>query len=275
MLATGSAGLAVLAIAAWTQPGVARQEGPAPAANPGVAMSSLPPGYLPRESLPDSLALLPPPPAEGSAAFARDEEAHAAAASLRGSARWNLASADAVLSFQQVADTFSCAAGIKIGHETTPALNRLLGKMLIDVALSTYAAKNHYQRARPFMVHNEATCAPGDEAMLRNDGSYPSGHSAIGWSWALALAELDPESADEVLQRGYDFGQSRLVCDAHWQSDIDAGRLMASATVARLHANPQFKADLDAARHEIIAAHTAGLRPTHDCAAEAAALADG
>ncbi|MFT4268947.1 MAG: hypothetical protein QM586_17275, partial [Xenophilus sp.] len=32
-------------------------------------------GYLKREELPDSLALLPPPPAEGSAALAADAEA--------------------------------------------------------------------------------------------------------------------------------------------------------------------------------------------------------
>lgn len=271
-IALAAVPVALAALAVWTQPGAAQQGSSAPA-NPGVSTSSLPPGYLARESLPDSLALLPPPPAPGSAAFARDEEAHAAANSLRGSARWNLASADAVLNFQQLADTFSCAAGIEIGHESTPHLNRLLGKMLIDVALSTYAAKDHYKRTRPFVAHNEATCAPGDEAMLRGDGSYPSGHSAIGWSWALALAELDPDHDDAILQRGREFGQSRLVCDAHWQSDIDQGRIMASATVARLHADAQFKADLEGARQEVLAAHAAGLSPQHDCAAEAAALA--
>lgn len=271
-LAAAPAAFAALALAAWAQPGVAQQDNADPAV---AAISPLPPGYLSRESLPDSLALLPPPPAPGSAAFARDEEAHASAAALRESARWNLASADAVLAFPQAADVFSCAVGIDIGHETTPHLNRLLGKMLIDVGLSTYAAKDHYKRTRPFVVHDESTCAPGDEPMLRNDGSYPSGHSAIGWAWALALAEIDPEHDDAILQRGRDFGQSRLVCDAHWQSDIDQGRVIASATVARLHADAQFKADLEAARVEIVAAHAAGRQPTHDCAAEAASLATG
>jgi acid phosphatase (class A) len=162
---------------------------------------------------------------------------------------------------------------VEISHETTPSLSRLLNKMLIDVALSTYAAKDHYKRTRPFVVHDEATCAPADETMLRGDGSYPSGHSAIGWSWALALAEIDPEHDDAILQRGYAFGQSRLVCDAHWQSDIDAGRVIASATVARLHADAQFKADLEAARTEVLAAHAAGVVPKADCAAEAALMA--
>ena len=268
-LAAAPAALAAMAFAGWTEPGAAQQE----AANPGAATHALPPGYLPRTSLPDSLALLPPPPADGSAAFARDEEARAAVATLRGSARWDRASSDAVLAFPQVAETFSCAAGVAISQQDTPRLYGLLGKMMIDVGLSTYAAKDHYKRTRPFVVHQEATCAPGDEAMLRNDGSYPSGHSAVGWGWALVLAEIDPERADAVLQRGRDFGQSRLVCEAHWQSDIDAGRVIASATVARLHADETFRADLAAARAEVLGARQAGALPKGDCAAEAASLA--
>ena len=264
-----SAALAALALAAWSGPGGALQDGP----TPGIVSGSLPPGYLPRTSLPDSLALLPPPPAEGSAALARDEEARESVAALRGSARWNRAASDAVLAFPQVAETFSCAAGVAIGRESTPRLYGLLGKMMIDVGLSTYAAKDHYRRTRPFVVHDEATCSPGDEAALRNDGSYPSGHSALGWGWSLVLAEIEPARADAILQRGRDFGQSRLVCDVHWQSDIDAGRVIAAATVARLHADPAFKGDLEAARAEVQGARAAGERPAGDCAAEAASLA--
>jgi acid phosphatase (class A) len=258
-----------LAVAAWAQPGGIGQGAP----SAETAPAELPPGYLPRAELPDSLALLPPPPAERSAAFARDQEARATIAGLRGSARWTLASADAVLAFPQAAQTFSCAAGVAIGPESTPGLTRLLGRMLIDVGLSTYAAKDYYGRTRPFVVHDAGSCTPGDEAMLRGDGSYPSGHSAAGWGWALVLAELDPAHADAILQRGREFGQSRLVCDVHWQSDIDAGRVVAAATVARLHADAQFRADLEAARTELLGVHDAHVKPETDCVAEAATLA--
>jgi len=237
------------------------------------ALSRLPPGYLPRASLPDSLALLPPPPARGSAAMRRDEDARRDAARLRGTPRWERASSDAVLSFPQAPETFSCAMEVPIGAESTPRLYALMGKMLIDVGLSTYGAKNRYQRTRPFVVHEGPTCAPGDEAALRTDGSYPSGHSAAGWSWGLVLAEVNPERADAILQRARDFGESRIVCNVHWRSDVDAGRVIAAATVARLHADPAFRADLDAARAEVAAAHAAGRVPAADCAAEAASLA--
>lgn len=265
------AGLAPAALV--LQAAGAAQDG---ATNPGAgaaALAHLPPGYLAREALPDSLALLPPPPAEGSAALARDEEARQAVAALRGSPRWTRAAGDAVLNFPQVAETFSCAAGVAISREGTPTLYSLMGRMMIDVGLSTYAAKDHYKRTRPFVIHRQATCAPGDEAMLRTDGSYPSGHSAVGWGWALMLAEIDPERVDAILQRGRDFGQSRVVCDAHWQSDVEAGRVIAAATVARLHADLAFRADLEAARAELEAARAAGTPPAGDCAAEAASLA--
>jgi len=47
---------------------------------------------------------------------------------------------------------------------------------------------------------------------------------------------------------------------------------MGASTVARLHADPGFKDDLEAAKLEYAVAVAKGLRPTRDCAAEAAAL---
>lgn len=242
----------------------------APPASPSAGQSATPRGYLDPAVLPDSLALLPPPPAAGSAAFARDEEARAQVQPLRDSARWTRAASDADLHFPHAAATFSCALNVTISPETTPRLYTLLGRMLFDVGLSTYRAKNQYRRTRPFVAHNAPTCLPSDEAMLRNDGSYPSGHSAAGWGWALVLAEIAPERADAILARGRDFGESRIVCNAHWRSDVDAGRVVAAAAVARLHADPAFRADLAAAREELSAAR--GAPDAAMCAGEAESL---
>ena len=43
----------------------------------------------------------------------------------------------------------------------------------------------------------------------------------------------------------------------HYASDIEAGRTLASAMVARLHGDPQFQADMKKARSEIARAKTA------------------
>lgn len=224
----------------------------------------LTPGYLQSSELPNSLVLLGPPPADGSAALARDEAARQATIPLRGKARWALARADADLQFPQPAKNFSCAMGVDIREDKTPYLYNLMQRVLTDAGLSTYGIKNKYSRPRPFVVHNEGTCQPDEEDVLRQDGSYPSGHTAAGWAWALTLAEVNPKRADDLFKRGLSFGQSRVICNAHWQSDVDAGRIMAAATVARLHSNPEFLADIQAARKELETASN----PIVDCAVE-------
>ena len=229
-------------------------------------------GYLSRKDYPNSLALLPPPPAVGSAAQAADEEAHQRAKTQREGGRWQVATSDAVLRFPAAASTFSCALGTAISQEATPNLNMLLRRSLTDVGLSTYAAKDHYQRTRPFVAFKETTCTPTEEAALAKDGSYPSGHSAVGWAWGLILTEVAPDRAQALLERGHAFGQSRSICGVHWQSDVDAGRIMAGATVARLHANADFMAQLQAARTEVEAAKARGTPPDRDCTPETAAL---
>jgi acid phosphatase (class A) len=222
---------------------------------------------------PNSLAILPPPPAPGSPAQARDDAAAKGAQGTRGSPRWIQATQDADLSFPGVVETFACAVGVEISKTATPRLYALMQRSMADVALSTYPTKDKYKRVRPFVATSTPTCTPKDEPMLRNDGSYPSGHTALGWGWALILTEAAPDRQDAILARGRAFGQSRVVCNAHWLSDTDEGRVMASATVAALHDAPEFRADLEAARAEIAAARSAGSKPARDCAVEAAQLA--
>lgn len=232
------------------------------------------PGYLKQSNLPNSLVLLGPPPAKGSAAMARDEEAREQTVHLRGTARWKIAQTDADLVFPQPADNFSCAMGVQISEKTTPHLYRLMQKILTDAGLSTYGVKNKYNRVRPFVAHDEGTCLPEQEPLLRNDGSYPSGHTAAGWAWALVLAEINPARSNEILSRGISFGQSRVICNAHWQSDVDAGRIMGAATVAVLHTNPEFEADVASARKEVVKASAAHEKPTINCGEEAKGLSE-
>jgi acid phosphatase (class A) len=210
-------------------------------------------GYLAPEMLPNSLKLLPPPPAEDSAAFELDMATSQQNLALRGTPRWNQAIKDSNLMFPDAIESFLRILDIPINEDKTPRLYMLLRRTLTDIGLSTYAAKTHYNRGRPFMQNNQPVCTPDDEEALRKDGSYPSGHTAIGWGWALLFCELFPEKTDALLERGWDFGQSRIVCNVHWQSDVTQGRVMAAATVARLHADPGFLKDLEAAKAEIVA----------------------
>jgi acid phosphatase (class A) len=230
-------------------------------------------GYLPTELLPDSLALLPSPPAAGSAALALDEEFSRKSLDLRGTLRWMLAAEDADLMFPHAADTFSCALGAAITEQNAPHLYMLLRRSLADFGLSTYAAKKQYSRVRPFAVNKAPICTPLEETHLVADGSYPSGHTAVGWGWALILSEIAPDLTDAILARGRAFGQSRVVCNVHWESDVIEGRFMGAATGARLHADAAFLADLEAAKVELAGVRAAALKPKRNCDAEAAAMA--
>lgn len=102
------------------------------------------------------------------------------------------------------------------------------------------------------MFFNTHTCTPQDEGKLRMNGSYPSGHTTLGWTMALVLAEIRPERQNQLLQRGYEYGQSRVICGAHWQSDVDAGRILGAAVFARLHADERFVAALNEAKKKCI-----------------------
>lgn len=213
----------------------------------------LPRGYLDFAAMPDSLALVPPPPAEGTAAKMADQQAYADA--LTASAeRQALAARDADLDWPDVLSSFEPIAGMSLSDGSKPHAEMLLRRAMTDAALSTYRAKTHYQRVRPFVENESASCTPAEEELLRGDGSYPSGHTAIGWMLGLVLTELLPDRQDALLRRGYDFGQSRVICRVHWYSDTVAGRNVASATYARLQADPVFKAQAELARQEIAAA---------------------
>jgi acid phosphatase (class A) len=244
------------------------QPAPVPEIRPGILA-----GYLPTKVLPNSLALLPSPPAAASAALALDEDFSRKTLKLRDTPRWTLAADDADLTFPHAAGTFSCALNAPITERDTPHLYMLMRRSLADVGHSTYAAKDHYRRIRPFAVNKQPICTPDDEKHLLHDGSYPSGHTAIGWGWALILSEIAPDRTDALLARRRAFGQSRVVCNVHWESDVIEGRLMGAATVARLHADLMFLADLEAAKAELAGARAKGLGPTRSCDAEAAAMA--
>jgi acid phosphatase (class A) len=209
-------------------------------------------GYLTEEEMPNSLVLLSPPPKYTSKAFARDLEYAKKAAESKNMTRFLQATNDANLSFPAAVKSFESTLGIEISEAKTPKLYVLMRRVMTDAGLSTYAAKNHYNRERPFVVNNTRTCTPELEEILRKVGSFPSGHAAVGWAWTLVLSEIFPHKEKLISKRGYDFGESRIVCHAHWHSDVEMGRLMGKTTVERLRVNPAFQMDLAAAKEEVL-----------------------
>jgi acid phosphatase (class A) len=239
---------------------------------PATANRSSTLGYLAAPELPDSVALLPPPPQAGSTGMKRDEEARGAALHLRGSPRYALATSDANRDQAATAAAFQCAFGAEISAARMPTLYKLLSKVRLDVRATSYVAKSHFLRPRPFATYNAHTCYPPDEQNVRNDGSYPSARGAVGWAYALILSDLNPEHAGQIIGRAHEFLHSRIVCDEEWQSDVDAGQTVAEATLRHIYQKPDFRADLNAARREAAMALRSG-QTSQNCKSERLALA--
>lgn len=201
--------------------------------------------------MPNAVYFLPAPPDNASAAFQYDQAQYRWGKEQRkDSVRCAIAVNDAVWSVDNICQIYSGVLGFTIGKETTPAIYRMLTVGLITADQVGKLPKNRYMRTRPYVYYDEPTIYPSDEAWLRTNGSYPSGHTILGWSAALLLTEMAPDMADTILARGYMYGQSRVIAGFHWQSDVDAGRLCASAAVARLHADKRFLKLMKKARRE-------------------------
>ncbi|MFC1831042.1 phosphatase PAP2 family protein [Thermodesulfobacteriota bacterium] len=226
-------------------------------------------GYIRVENLPDVSSILPPPPSDGSAAFELDQEMSKKGFALRGTPRWELAAKDQILLFPEPVNAFSCSLEAPITETDTPHLYSLLRKTFDDVEWFDKPLKDQYQRLRPFVVNNEPRCGT---ARHHNNKSYPSGTAANGWAYALILSEIAPDKTEVLLARGLAYGEADVICNLNWYSDMIAGRVLGAAVVARLHAEPEFLKDLDAAKDELAVIHAKGLTLERDCDAEATAL---
>lgn len=223
---------------------------------PSLSTDSLKPGkpelkpYLSEDTAPNTLAILPPPPGWHSPAEAADRAAFNTTRALVGSPRWKLATNDVAEGASALLENFACVLGQRIDVARVPRLIALLDRARLDIARSNRAPKLHYRRLRPFVGNDAPICVEREEK-LANSFSYPSGHSAQGWTYAMIMATLMPEKATQFLVRGRLYGESRVVCGVHWMSDVEAARINASAVFATLLGDPGFRADLDRARSEL------------------------
>lgn len=219
-----------------------------PPPEPIAARAQAPLTPLPTGILIDGRVLLPPPPVLGSAA---DRADLAIAQGPWSEARIDQARQDSAI------DPFAAFDNV-LGADFTavrfPATAILLRRVTAGAGAASQPPKDLYQRPRPFMrIAGHPTCV--DPTPLRGNGSYPSGHTAIGFAWGLTLAEMLPTRADALVARGIDFGQSRIVCGVHWNSDVETGRTIGAAVFARLQSEAGFQAELTAARAELAAAY--------------------
>lgn len=208
--------------------------------------------YFAPEQMPDMTKFLPGPPAEESAAFKYDLAVYELGKQIRATdtKAAEAAQAQSDNRIGNLCKQFDPAFGMDISMESTPQIYTLLRDGVITCVKSIIGPKNLYHRTRPFAYHKEGTLMPDAEGMLHQNGSFPSGHTLRGWTTALLLLEINPDRAEELLTLGYQYGESRVISGYHWQSDVDASRLVAAAAVAKLHTSERFQKQMKRAKRE-------------------------
>lgn len=225
----------------------------------------------------DVTHVLEPAPRPGDPRYKTDREIFRATRKLVGTPRYALATSDVDYSPPAMLHDFSCAAGVVLTPQNAPALTTVLLRAETDTTSQSGKAKFVYQRERPYLIDHGQTCqAPSElyDAQAHHASyDYPSGHATLGWTIALILANLEPDRAQPILQRGRAFAESRFICGVHNESAVEAGMLSASATMSVVQTKPEYQADLAAARSELAALRATGQRPTA-CDAEAALIGE-
>jgi acid phosphatase (class A) len=245
MIAAGLAATAGLAIAAGPDP-----------------IGFLPTGYV------DLMDVVPPAPIPQEPRGVADRAIFKLTRALKGSRRWDMAVGDVATDTPAMMRDFSCAARIDMTPANAPKTAALLERASSDSGAQTNELKLFYKRKRPFLVDPGETCEAQTDALI-NSFDYPSGHATRGWTWALILAELVDDRAAPILARGRAYGDSRVVCGVHNMSAVEAGRMVASSTMAVVRSETAYQDAVVVARHELEALRKSGTVPSAQaCSAE-------
>jgi acid phosphatase (class A) len=209
----------------------------------------------------DPSHLLPPPPKDGSDMQMLDLEAWRRVVEDRTPERYAQARWD---NDHEDISAFYSVLGPKFDLSKLPATKKLIAEVDNDQAIAASAAKVYFHQRFPvasapmigdYHIYSCDTDVqkPADRAYR----SYPSGHATMGYTFAIVLAALVPNDAQQILARADDFAFSRIVCGDHYRMDIEASHALGSALGIMFLNNPKLQPQIEAARAELRAAAVA------------------
>lgn len=203
--------------------------------------------YLTDETRPDGVLFLPAPPEVTDPAFCNDFYYYQWGKLQRDTPFGQQAKLDGPM---ELYEAFSDAFGMTISPALTPEINILAGGAGTDAHRANSRVKHFYQRRRPFVQFAEPSLVPETEEEESRDYSYPSGHATRGYVYAMTLALIEPDSANVLMKRAYEYALGRVVSGYHYKSDIDASAILAASVMGALAGNDAFRRQLEKARQE-------------------------
>ncbi|RQV29564.1 phosphatase PAP2 family protein [Burkholderia cenocepacia] len=101
---------------------------------------------------------------------------------------------------------------------------------------STEPSKRFFKYARPYRWSSSVvvapTLVPAESTTPATDGGFISGHTAEAMRDATTMAWLVPERFQEMVSRGLELGENRILVGMHSPLDVIGGRMLALAVSA-------------------------------------------
>lgn len=233
------------------------------------------PGYLQAAQLAGLVATVPAPAVPGSSEQAQDAALSERLRRLEDTDRWWMATAHAEVRPPEAAQHFDCLLGTRLAAKPRPALNQLMGRLLADSERLTVDLVARHPRLRPLAADPaRRACQRLNEETRASETSFPAAGAVAGAAYGALFADLAPDRAEAARQMGREIGMSRAICATNWPSDVQAGAALGQTLYEAAASQPEFAADLSAARLEVASARAEGMT-NPGCASERLALAQG
>lgn len=199
----------------------------------------------------DIIAILPPPPANGSAEDKAQQALVIAVQKAASKERIALAEHDVD---EDVFTMFAGVLGPNFKKENLPLATPFFARIGDTEDSVVDEAKKVFGRVRPWVIN------PAEiPALTRKSSSpaYPSGHTTRVTMTAAVLAAMLPEKREALWARAREYAESRVVGGMHYPNDLDGGVRAGSAIAGFFWSVPEFRAEYAPARAEV--RHALGL----------------
>lgn len=198
--------------------------------------------------------VLPPPPIDSSVQHRAEVAELALLERGRTGAQLAAARADDA---KKDASIFAPQLGSAFALERLPETARLMLMVRVSEKAEADRAKAYFRRPRPWIANPNVRACSREDAPLT---SYPSGHTTMAFSMGSVLARLVPARARLIMRRAAQFGESRLICEMHFRSDVSAGEALGELVAEKLMEKPAFEWQFERAQAELT---KAGIAKRH------------
>ena len=201
--------------------------------------------------LPDAKTMLPAPPDIKSLDYVSDATLYRWGRSVRDESTGRLSYNFIMWDFDSFLHSLGKAINTTISAKSTPKLYALLEYADEYATNLITKTQNAVNRERPFRLYGDPSYVRSMESRYGDTSSYPCDQALRGWLYSLLLAEVCPNKDEAIFERGLKYGPAMVIAGYNYETDANAGHLLGSALLARMHCHDDFKEMLSAAKAEM------------------------